>query len=125
MLTFPETEHHTRQRGHRLPSSSAPTFVAMCLGIVVSWANGAKAEPLASPPNPDRQMFALIVGVNQSVDASLPMLLYADDDAVRYHELFRTLGARTYLLTRPDANTRQVFPEAVTVAREPRAEELW
>lgn len=67
---------------------------------------------------------ALIVGVNHSVDANLPVLHYADDDAVRYDELFRTLGTRTHLLIRGDDNTRRVAPQAVASAREPRRSEL-
>jgi hypothetical protein len=62
--------------------------------------------------------------VNRAVDADLPPLAYADDDALRYHDLFRSLGARTYLLTRPDGNTRRVSPQAVAEARDPRRQEL-
>jgi hypothetical protein len=69
-------------------------------------------------------LFALIVGVNKSVDTELVPLAYADDDAVRYHDLFRSLGARTYLLTRPDPNTLRVSPQGVAEAREPRRREL-
>lgn len=64
--------------------------------------------------------FALIIGSNQSVDANLPSLRYADDDAARYLDLFRLLGARTYLLTRLDDNTRRLHPQAVAEAMEPR-----
>ena len=38
--------------------------------------------------------------LNASVDRRLAPLQYADDDAARYLDLFRALGARTYLLTR-------------------------
>jgi hypothetical protein len=34
---------------------------------------------------------------------------YADDDAVRYQELFRLLGARSYVLSRLDDNTRRMY----------------
>jgi hypothetical protein len=64
------------------------------------------------------------VGVNHAVDPELPQLRYADDDAARYGELFRALGARVYLLTRPDENTRRISPEAVRGARDPRRAEL-
>jgi hypothetical protein len=106
-------------------AAPVPKAVAACLALVLSTAHKAGADPAPVPPGGDKMLFALIVGVNRSVDADLAPLVYADDDAVRYRELFRTLGARTYLLTRPDANTRQVFPEAVADAREPRASELW
>ncbi len=64
--------------------------------------------------------FALIIGSNLSVDRDLPALKYADDDAARYLDLFRLLGARTYLLTRLDDNTRRLHPQAAAEALEPR-----
>ncbi|MDP9034590.1 MAG: caspase family protein [Myxococcota bacterium] len=66
-----------------------------------------------------RASFALIIGSNASVDADLPALKYADDDAARYLDLFRLLGARTYLLTRLDDNTRRLHPQAAAEAMEP------
>ena len=68
--------------------------------------------------------FALIIGVNQSVDPELPALRYADDDAARYLDLFRTLGARTYLLARLDENTSRLHPQALAEAMLPRKEEF-
>lgn len=82
---------------------------------------------LASPALAEKQQqatFALIIGVNKSVDAELPELRYADDDAARYLDLFRGLGARTYLLTRPDDNTRRVHPQATAEAQRPAKKEL-
>jgi hypothetical protein len=60
--------------------------------------------------------FALVIGVNTSVDPGVHPLRYADDDAARYLDLFRALGARTYVLTRPDENTRRLHPQAVAEA---------
>ena len=60
--------------------------------------------------------FALIVGVNRSVDADVAQLRYADDDAARYLDLFRSLGARSYVLTRPDANTQRLHPQVAAEA---------
>lgn len=82
-------------------------------------ASSAMAAPTAAPPPKQVATFALLVGANQSVDASLAPLKYADDDATRYQELFRSLGARTYLLTRPDDNTRRLHPQAVAEAQLP------
>jgi len=90
--------------------------IALAVLVGASGAAGTGEEPPA--------IFALIVGVNRAVDAELPPLVYADDDALRYHDLFRSLGARTYLLTRPDSNTRRVSPQAVAEAREPRRQEI-
>ena len=81
------------------------------------------ARPALADEDPPA-LFALIVGVNRSVDRELAPLAYADDDAARYHDLFRSLGARTYLLTRPDENTRRISPQAVAEAREPTRAEL-
>jgi hypothetical protein len=67
-----------------------------------------------------RAAFALIIGANRSVDRELRQLHYADDDAVRYFDLFRTLGLRTYLLTRPDKNTRRLHSQAIAEAHLPR-----
>jgi len=64
--------------------------------------------------------FALIVGSNVSVDADLPPLKYADDDAATYLDLFRVLGARTYLLSRLDDNTRRLHAQAAAEALEPK-----
>jgi hypothetical protein len=64
--------------------------------------------------------FALIMGSNLSVDEDLPPLKYADDDAASYLDLFRVLGARTYLLSRLDENTRRLHAQAAAEALEPR-----
>lgn len=73
----------------------------------------------AQDARPSKATFALIVGANQSVDNLTP-LKYADDDAARYLDLFRLLGARTYLLSRLDDNTRRLHPQAAAEADEPK-----
>jgi hypothetical protein len=60
------------------------------------------------------------MGSNKSVDENLAPLKYADDDAARYFDLFRLLGARTYLLSRLDANTQRLHPQAAAEADEPK-----
>lgn len=84
--------------------------------------DGAGTSAFASPPATAsaQATFALVIGSNQSVDTSLPPLRYADDDAARYLDLFRVLGARTYLLTRPDENTRRLHPQAAAEAMDPK-----
>ena len=66
-----------------------------------------------------RATFALIIGSNISVDRDVRPLKYADDDAANYLDLFRVLGARTYLLSRLDDNTRRLHPQAAAEAAEP------
>jgi hypothetical protein len=68
--------------------------------------------------------FALIIGVNQSPERDLLPLRYADDDAARYRDLFRELGARTYLLASLDENTRRLHPEAAAEASPASSERL-
>jgi hypothetical protein len=84
---------------------------ALCLLWVVP-VHGADKRPRNA-------IFALIMGVNRSVDAELKTLLYADDDAVRYQELFRALGARTQLLARLDHDTTALSPQAAAEALPP------
>jgi hypothetical protein len=88
-----------------------------CLLLALAW----PARALAAPP-PAR--FAIILGVNDSVDKDAAALRYADDDAAAYLQLFRTLGARTYLLTRFDDSTRRLQSQAVAEAQEPRRDDL-
>jgi len=68
--------------------------------------------------------FALVIGVNTSVDPDLKALRYADDDAARYQDLFRLLGAQTWLMARLDENTRRLHPQAAAEAVAPVDAEL-
>lgn len=77
----------------------------------------ARAQAGQAPPR--HAVYALIIGVNRAVDADLPVLHYADDDAVRYQELFRALGARTALVTRLDSETTALSPQAAAEALPP------
>jgi hypothetical protein len=87
---------------------------------ILTFAGAAAAEPTGpvSGSN-ERASFALIIGVNKSVDADAPLLRYADDDAARYLDLFRSLGARSYVLTRLDENTRRVHQQVAAEAEAP------
>jgi len=76
---------------------------------------------LCASARADTASFAVIVGVNAGADADLPALRYADDDAVLYQELFRRLGATTYLLARLDDNTRRLHASAAAEAQPPRS----
>ena len=100
---------------------------ALGAAALLAFATGAAraAEPgPTSPGAPAIATFALIIGVNASPDARLPPLQYADDDAARYLDLFRALGARTYLLTRVDDNTRRLHAQAAAESTAPRRDEL-
>jgi len=88
------------------------TFLGALGLLAVGPARGANKRP-------SNAVFALIMGVNRSVDTELKTLLYADDDAVRYQELFRALGARTQLLARLDGETTALSPQAAAEALPP------
>jgi hypothetical protein len=68
---------------------------------------------------PKPASFALVIGVNRSVDPDTEKLRYADDDAAQYFEMFRSLGARTYLLTELDPDDRALYPQAAAEAVPP------
>jgi hypothetical protein len=87
------------------------TSIVLLFLLCDSGAAHADEDPMAS--------FVLIMGVNKSVDQDLQPLRYGDDDAVRYFALFRTLGARTFLLSRLDQNTARLYTQAAAEAREP------
>jgi caspase domain-containing protein len=71
------------------------------------------AMAAAAPATPTKT-FALLVGVNRGMDAKVAPLRYADDDAVRYRDLFRAVGARTVTLASLDENTRRLHPDAAS-----------
>jgi hypothetical protein len=68
--------------------------------------------------------FALVLGVNRGIDPDSAPLRYADDDAVRFQTLFRTVGMTTYTLARLDDNTRRLHPGVAGEVAAPRLAEL-
>ena len=62
------------------------------------------AVPTAVPVSSSPKVVALVIGNNVGGDA-LPMLSYADDDAVRMAALLQQTGATVELLTRLDTDT--------------------
>jgi hypothetical protein len=100
-------------------------LVAISILAGPSSSRAAAGDRPVVPGGGQTATFAIIIGANRSVDPKLKPLLYADDDAVRYLVLFQELGARTVLLTRPDANTTRVLPGAVANAQPPQRENLY
>jgi hypothetical protein len=94
-----------------------PFFVTLLILTIAR--SGAAAPPLQVTGSNERASFALIIGVNKSVDTDAPLLRYADDDAARYLDFFRSLGARSYVLTRLDENTRRVHQQVAAEAEAP------
>jgi hypothetical protein len=93
--------------------------MCVCVALALASVFSLPARADVAGPAAGTATFAIIMGVNRAIDPGLKPLLYADDDAARYQMLFRSLGARTALLTRPDANTSRVLPAVVADARLP------
>ena len=74
---------------------------------------------MAGPARAETATFALVVGVNRSVDPDAVPLRFADDDAARFRDLFRAVGAHTLVLARLDDNTRRLHPEVAAEAAPP------
>jgi len=96
-------------------------WLVVAISATIALGGGARAQPKSVTPR--RAVFALIVGVNASPAPDVAPLQYADDDAARYLDLFRTLGARAYVLSRLDENTRRLHPQAAAEAVLPRRAE--
>lgn len=87
----------------------------VCAGASVCWVLGIASvarATLSGQPAATVERYALVIGVNKSVDTDLPRLRYADDDAVKYFELFQLLGFRTFLLATLDENTARLHRRA-------------
>ena len=79
-------------------------------------AHAAPPAMLDASPSPAKNArFALVIGWNQSDDAELEPLRYADDDAIRYHELFAAMTTQSILLTTPDEETEDLVPDFATL----------
>ncbi|HRE92343.1 MAG TPA: caspase family protein, partial [Myxococcota bacterium] len=65
----------------------------------------------ASPPPAGDARFALVIGHNGSDDPNLEALRYADDDALRYHELLSAVTERAVVLTEADPESRALLEE--------------
>ena len=92
--------------------------------LVISLAKTAVAAAPAAPAPTNTKTFALMVGVNRSADGKVTPLRYADDDAVRYRDLFRAVGARAVTLASLDDNTRRLHPDAAAEVKPARLDVL-
>jgi hypothetical protein len=86
------------------------------LALTVALATAAAGERPALA-----NTYALIIGNNQSLGLRRPALQYADDDAVKYAELFGTLmpAQNVILLTEFDRDTERLYPQRAAQARQP------
>jgi hypothetical protein len=95
----------------------------LAAAAILLFSGQARAQATKASASDGYASFALIIGVNRSIDRDAPLLRYADDDAARYLDLFRTLGARSYVLSRLDDNTRRLHPQLAAEAQAPRLRE--
>jgi hypothetical protein len=68
--------------------------------------------------------YVLIVANNQSGDQEDEPLQYADNDGVKFYELYQQAGMECHLLCVPDPNTQRRFPQAAAQARPPTLDNL-
>ena len=76
----------------------------------IAWSSAASARTVA---------YAIAIGNNAPPSAALPVLRYADDDAVRYYQLFARFTAEAHLLAVLDAQTQRRYPGLGAVAEAP------
>ena len=88
------------------------------IAVLLAWL------PRASAAEGGTRVFVLIVANNGSYDGSRPALRFADDDGVRYRELFGLYSDDIELYTVMDADTQQTFADAVTSTRLPKRSEV-
>jgi len=70
------------------------------------------------------KIYAVVIGNNHSLDSGVAPLLFADNDAARYYELFRAAGADLALFTVLDEDAQRRFPEASAIARPPKRDDI-
>lgn len=76
----------------------------------LGWISQPFFAQAANPPSKQQKAFAITIGFNQSSDKSIPLLQYADDDAIHNYELMLNLGAHAVLLTQIDPATKELYP---------------
>jgi hypothetical protein len=85
----------------------------------------AAAAIVAAEPGQPRKAFAVVIGNNHSLSGHRPDLHYADDDAVRYFQILKTIASGgALLLADLDRDTERLFPEARVKARRPTRVEV-
>jgi hypothetical protein len=84
---------------------------------VIAAVGAPSGDPVtADSPHP---VFAVIIGNNRSLDPDVPPLRFADDDAIRYYEMFSFYADRVALFVVPDMETQRLFRSATAQARPP------
>jgi hypothetical protein len=92
---------------------------------IIAWFFCSLISCLASPAQAARLFYSVSIGNNTPPRAEgVPALRYADDDAIRYYDLFVRAGARGALLTVMDRQTERRYAKLVPQAKPPTLAEL-
>src|SRR6185503_8104746 len=94
------------------PSAARARWIASAAVVLgaMAWSSTAAARTVA---------YAIAIGNNAPPAASLPVLRYADDDAVRYHQLFSRFADDARLLAVLDDQTQRRYPALGAIAGAP------
>jgi hypothetical protein len=99
-----------------MPTRQSAFFFALTAALSIATATaGASAEA---------KIYAVVAANNRSLDADVPPLRFADDDAVKYYEMLEAAGATVELLAVPDPDAQVAFPEAAKAALIPNKRNL-
>ena len=99
-------------------------------GITVEPEAGPAPVPVAAKPGPVQQKWALVIGISQFTDDSIPRLRYTTADANAFADelkdpaIGRFPQANVHLLTDEQATTRRIKEELNWMARHARANDL-
>jgi hypothetical protein len=94
---------------------AGPLAAAAAVAIAIAAPGTAAAGTVA---------YAIAIGNNAPPNAALPALHYADDDAVRYHQLFSRFAADARLLAVLDDDTQRRYRGLGAVAEAPTLDNL-
>ncbi|NOZ86895.1 MAG: PEGA domain-containing protein [Deltaproteobacteria bacterium] len=72
----------------------------------------------------EKRLYAVVIGNDQSLDKGVSPLSYADDDAAKYFELFKAMGARVALFAVLDPDAQKRFPAAAEASKPPRRRDV-
>jgi len=118
-LSRPEKDAAVERGGAMLPAAAGCAVIraacAIAMGVVLLAGRPAAARTVA---------YAIEIGNNAPPAPSLPVLRYADDDAVRYHQLFVRIADQARLLAVLDDATQRRYPDLGARALPPTLAQL-
>jgi hypothetical protein len=100
------------------------SFTAIGLALLGPASASAAAANLPESGAGAVKRFALVIGNNRPPQEDLATLRYADDDAIRWAVLLRTLGAEVEILTDLDADSARLYGADAPEHRSPDHKEL-